>query len=256
MTTPSPCGRRARQLRQIAALVAAGADLRATGLALEHLACFPQDAAALVEAGAITDQTDPIEAAGTPAASPLDGVAWPRTTARLSIRRAADEDIDRIWRFRQLEAVSRWLTRAPSTLEDLRSQLTEPGSLEKTLMIEREGEVIGDLMLAVDDAWAQAEVAEQARDVQARLGWAIDPAVGGQGYATEAVHELLRICFEDLGLRRVVAECFAANESSWRLMERVGMRREAHNVRDSLHRSGEWLDGFAYALLREEWLGP
>jgi RimJ/RimL family protein N-acetyltransferase len=64
---------------------------------------------------------------------------------------------------------------------------------------------------------------------------------------------VLRICFEDLGLRRVTAECFAGNESSWRLMERVGMPREAHNVRDSLHRSGEWLDGYGYTLLAEEW---
>ena len=54
MTVPSPCGRRDRQLRQIAALVAAGAQQRATGLALEHLACFPQDADALAEVRAIT----------------------------------------------------------------------------------------------------------------------------------------------------------------------------------------------------------
>ena len=206
--------------------------------------------------GASEREAEGIEPAGTPAASPLDGVTWPRVTARLTIRRASDGDIEAIWRFRQLEEVSRWLTRAPSTLDDLRAQLSEPGSLEKTLVVERDGEVIGDLMLAVDDAWAQAEVADRARHVQARLGWAIDPSYGGQGYATEAVHELLRICFEELGLRRVVAECFAANEASWRLMERVGMRREAHNVRDSLHRSGEWLDGLAYALLREEWHPP
>ena len=40
---------------------------------------------------------------------------------------------------------------------------------------------------------------------------------------------------------------------SWRLMERVGMRRETHFVRGSLHRSGEWLDRLAYALLADEW---
>ena len=38
-----------------------------------------------------------------------------------------------------------------------------------------------------------------------------------------------------------------------RLMERLGMRREEYNVRDSLHRTGEWLDGVGYALLAEEW---
>jgi hypothetical protein len=65
MTSPSPCGRRGRQLCQIAALVAAGAHQRATGLALEHLACFPQDAERLVEAGAIIDRSTVSAEAGS-----------------------------------------------------------------------------------------------------------------------------------------------------------------------------------------------
>ncbi len=89
--------------------------------------------------------------------------------------------------------------------------------------------------------------------MQAELGWVLDPEHTGHGYATEAVRGLLRLCFDDLGLRRVTAVCFADNEASWRLMERVGMRRELHTVRDSLHRSGEWLDGLGYALLADEW---
>lgn len=51
----------------------------------------------------------------------------------------------------------------------------------------------------------------------------------------------------------MTAACFAANEASWRLMERVGMRRETHAVRESLHRSGQWLDGLGYANLAEEY---
>jgi RimJ/RimL family protein N-acetyltransferase len=104
--------------------------------------------------------------------------------------------------------------------------------------------------------WAQAEVEDQAKGVQAELGWTIDPALGGQGLATEAATGLLRICFEHLGLRRVIALCFADNEASWRMMERLGMRREAHTVQESLHRSGEWLDGYGYALLADEWSKP
>jgi RimJ/RimL family protein N-acetyltransferase len=107
------------------------------------------------------------------------------------------------------------------------------------------GEVIADLMLRVEDAWSQAEVREQAKGVQAELGWCFDPAVGGHGYATEAGAELIRICFEDLGLRWVTANCFADNERSWRLMERVGMRREQHAVRESLHRDGGGWTGTA-----------
>jgi RimJ/RimL family protein N-acetyltransferase len=110
-------------------------------------------------------------------------------------------------------------------------------------------------MLRVEDPWSQAEVREQARGTQAEIGYVLDPAHAGQGYATEAARALLRLCFEGLGVRRVTALCFADNEASWRLMERLGMRREQHTVRDSLHRDRGWLDGYGYALLAEEWRG-
>ena len=125
----------------------------------------------------------------------------------------------------------------------------EPYRLATTLIVERDGEVIGDLMLKIEDVWAQTEVAVRARGVQAELGWVLDPAHTGRAYETEAVRELLRLCFDELDLRRVVAKCFSDNEASWRLMERLGMRRELHAVRESLHRSGEWLDVYGYAML-------
>jgi RimJ/RimL family protein N-acetyltransferase len=187
--------------------------------------------------------------------SPLDAVSWPVRTDRLTIRPATADDLDTTWSFRGRADVSRWLTRAPASLEEHRRQLGGADSLARTLVVERDGEVIGDLMLRVEDAWGQAEVEEQAKGVQAELGWVFHPDHGGRGYATEALRELFRLCFDVLGLRRVTAYCFAANEASWRLMERVGMRRESHTVRDSLHRSEGWLDGLGYALLADEWRG-
>ena len=180
-------------------------------------------------------------------------IAWPVTTARLSLRPATAHDAEAVWAFRRLPEVGRWMTRAPETFEAFAAVFVEPEYLAKTIVIELDGKVVGDLMLSIDTPWAQAEVADQAVGVQAELGWVLDPAHHGHGYATEAVAELVRICFEDLGLRRVTAECFEANDASWRLMERLGMRREAHSVRSGLHRSGEWLDGLAYALLADEW---
>jgi RimJ/RimL family protein N-acetyltransferase len=182
-----------------------------------------------------------------------DDVRWPIHTERLLLRPAGVEDAEATWRIRRLEEVGRWLTRAPQSFEEHRTHFTEPGSLATCLAVERKGEVIGDLMVKVGDAWAQAEVSERAVGTQAELGWVFHPDVGGRGYATEAVREALRVCFEDLGVRRVTADCFAANEASWRLMERLGMRREAHTVSDALHRSGQWLDGLGYALLADEW---
>jgi RimJ/RimL family protein N-acetyltransferase len=182
-------------------------------------------------------------------------LTWPAHTDRLTLRPATADDAHATWQFRRREDVSRWITRAPATPDEHRSWFQNPDSLARTLVIEHGGTIIGDLMVKIEDAWAQAEIAERARGMQAELGWVLDPGHAGHGYATEAVRELLRLCFEDLGLHRVTATCFAANEASWRLMERVGMRREFYTVRDSLHRSGEWLDCVGYALLSDEWTG-
>jgi RimJ/RimL family protein N-acetyltransferase len=183
----------------------------------------------------------------------LAAVGWPVRTDRLLLRPATLADLEATWAFRQLGTVGHWLTSAAGSVEEYRAVYETPGRLDQALVVELDGVVIGDLMVRVEDGWAQHEVAEQARGVQAELGWVFDPGHGGRGYATEAVRELIRICFTDLGLRRVTANCFADNEASWRLMERVGMRRELYTVRESLHRSGEWLDGMGYALLAEEW---
>jgi RimJ/RimL family protein N-acetyltransferase len=180
----------------------------------------------------------------------LDEVTWPLTTARLRIRRAVADDLDAVYRYRRLESVTMWMTTAPVHFPE---RFTRPERLRGTLIIERNGTVVGDLLCNIENGYAQSDVELDAEGVEAEIGWCLDPAYGGQGYATEAASALLRACFADLGLRRVTAGCFADNVASWRLMERLGMRREAHNVRDSRHRSGRWLDGVRYALLAEEW---
>jgi RimJ/RimL family protein N-acetyltransferase len=185
--------------------------------------------------------------------SRLDDVPWPLSTQRLTLRPAVEADLDATWQFRRLESVSRWMTTASTDREEYRTKFLDPARLATTLVIELSGVVIGDLMLAIGDAWSQSEVAAHARGVQAELGWCLDPRHSGRGYATEAVKAMIRLCFEDLAVRRITANCFADNEPSWRLMERLGMRREVHTLRESLHRSGEWLDGVGYALLADEW---
>ncbi|MCB0896367.1 MAG: GNAT family N-acetyltransferase [Nocardioides sp.] len=181
-------------------------------------------------------------------------------TERLVLRPATVDDTDATWTFRQLDEVNDWLTGCPGDPAGYRDLFAEPDRLATTVVIElghgSDRTVIGDFMLRREDAWAQLDVADAARGAQAELGWVLDPAHSGHGYATEAVRELLRYCFEDLGVRRVVANCFLENDASWRLMERVGMRRELHAVRDSLHRSGRWLDIVGYALLADEWEFP
>ncbi|MBL0888898.1 GNAT family N-acetyltransferase [Myceligenerans sp. I2] len=183
----------------------------------------------------------------------LDTLPWPFHTERLTIRRSTVDDLEPMWSYRGLPEISKWTSWRPADQQDWKTYQGDPARMARTLVFEQEGVIAGDLMLMVQDAWAQREATGRARGTQAELGWAVDPAFGGQGLVTEAVRELVRIAFEELGLRRVLASAFADNKRSTRIMERVGMRREAYSVKESFHRDLGWLDGIEYALLADEW---
>ena len=185
---------------------------------------------------------------------------WPVRTERLQIRPMSAPDVDAMWQWRRLPDVNRWLGLAPATIEAFRERYLDPERLASMHIVEllpADDDLapvpIGDIMIRIGDGWAQLEVADQAKGVEAELGWVLDPEHTGRGYATEAMRAVIDVCFGPLGLRRVQAGCFADNEPSWRLMERLGMRREEFSRKTALHRSGEWLDGLNYGVLAEEW---
>jgi RimJ/RimL family protein N-acetyltransferase len=182
----------------------------------------------------------------------VDDVAWPLTTERLSIRPSVEPDAAAFHAYRQLPEVSEWLPRLSTDLPAVEERFRDEEFRRRTLLLEHDGRVVGDLYLAISDSWSQAEVRGPAPQ-QAEIGWALDSAYQGRGLAVEAVRRLVDACFGELRLHRVYATCFADNVASWRLMEKLGMRREAHNVKESLHREHGWLDGFTYALLADEW---
>jgi len=185
----------------------------------------------------------------------FERVAWPRRTERLSIRPATVDDLPSVFAYRTLEEVGHWMPSRPASYDAWLMSLGKD-VLPRTLVVERDGVLVGDLYLQVGDAWAQVEAPEpRGKESQAEIGWCLSPDHQGQGYAVEAVTELVRICFEDLGLRRLTAEAFADNVPSLRVMEKLGMRREALHRRESLHRDLGWVDGVTYAILRDEWEG-
>jgi RimJ/RimL family protein N-acetyltransferase len=183
-----------------------------------------------------------------------DELDWPVRTERLTLRKATPEDLRAVYEIRSLPEVGQWMPDLPTSYDAWAVNQGRNSGLDRMVLVLLHDVVIGHLYLHVEDAWGQAEVREQAKSAQAEVGWAFDPAHQGQGYATEAVRELLRVCFEDLGVRRVVALAFADNAPSLRVMEKVGMRREAVMVRESLHRELGWIDGVSYGLLADEWL--
>lgn len=181
----------------------------------------------------------------------LDDLDWPVRTERLILRRLTAEDAEAVAAYRRDPELMTWqagrLTDAAAFVADL------AGWTAQNLAVEHEGRLVGDVHLRVHDAWTQTEVADRGRGAQAELGWTFARSAQGLGLGREAGRAMLAIAFDGLGVRRVVGECFAANAASWHLMESIGMRREAHHVRDGLHAELGWLDGYTYALLAEEW---
>lgn len=113
-----------------------------------------------------------------------------------------------------------------------------------------EGELIGNLWLHRTDPL-------MARTWE--LGYVFGKQWWNNGYATEACRGLLDRVFLELGAHRVTASCDPRNTASWALLERLGMRREAHHVRAATFRSDDagipfWHDAYVYAALEEEWI--
>lgn len=108
------------------------------------------------------------------------------------------------------------------------------------LAVTAEGEHIGDVALYID-----------TDPRLGRLGFTLAPRVQGHGYATEAVGAVIEHAF-GRGLHRIAAECDTRNDTSIRLLERIGMRREGH-LRSSAWWKGEWTDEYLYAILADEW---
>lgn len=183
---------------------------------------------------------------------------WPRRTERLLLRPPTDADLDAVLRWRNEPAVTSWLLMTTVDPQRYRRAWLDPADdpLDHSVVAIADGAVVGTGSLEIRDAMGQG--AKQADSpwaaAQGSIGYLLAPAVHGRGLGTEIVGALLALAFGDLGLHRVTAGCFADNTGSWRVMEKCGMRREQHGIQDSWHAEHGWVDGYTYAMLREEWL--
>jgi RimJ/RimL family protein N-acetyltransferase len=169
----------------------------------------------------------------------------PLQTPRLALRAIRRADWPAIHRYMSDPVVTRWL---PEGLMDKAQAQAfaskNAGRSAKALaVIERDsGELVGHMVFHPWFGHAAHEI-----------GWVVSRGSQGQGYATEAARALLEYAFSTLRRHRVIATCQPENPASWRVMEKLGMRREAH-FRQGLHQaSGEWWDEYFYALLADEY---
>ena len=178
---------------------------------------------------------------------------FPIETKRLILRPFQKSDLDAVMGYHALPEVQRYLewkardrVEVKSALDAmvLQHRLQRPGDALVLAVVRRSDDaLIGQVSLRWTDATAG----------QAELRFIIAPAQQRQGYAREAVREMLDIGFERYGLHRIFARCAARNQASASLLRNLGLRLEAHYREHALFQ-GEWDEELHFAILDREWL--
>jgi RimJ/RimL family protein N-acetyltransferase len=176
----------------------------------------------------------------------------PLRTERLDLRAYRPDDLDDLRAMHGREEVTRYLYWDVQTEDELRAALAkkqervrldaEGDGLNPAAVLRETGELVGDgALFYKSEAHRTGEV-----------GFVLKPEFQGRGLATEIGAELLRVGFEVMGFHRIIGRCDARNIGSWKVMERLGMRREAHLVQNEWVK-GEWCDELDYAILADDW---
>jgi RimJ/RimL family protein N-acetyltransferase len=178
--------------------------------------------------------------------------SYPIETNRLSLRPFQKDDLADLFAIFSRQDVTRylyWPVLGRDETRDLLSRwiaqvgLDEEGdAISLAVCRQDSGQLIGEAMLR----WL-SEVHSQGE-----IGFMLHPDHHGQGFATEAARALLELGFDRFGLHRIIGRLEARNRPSAAVLERLGMRLEAH-LRENEWVKGEWNDEQVYAILHAEW---
>lgn len=182
----------------------------------------------------------------------MTSLNYPLDTPQLRLRPFERRDVDAVARYHVLPGVQRYLVRpcrdaseAAAALEAMRLQvaLQRPGDTLTLAMVRKGDErVIGHVSLTWSDATAS----------QAELRFAIDPAQSGQGYLGQALTAMLDLAIDSFRIHRVFVRCDGRSHHTAALMQKLGLRLEAHYREHALFR-GEWDEELHFAILDREW---
>lgn len=173
-------------------------------------------------------------------------------TDRLLLRPYEEGDLDAIADLLSIPEVMRYLFEEPLSREEAAATLHRRIPMRK---IEKEGDRLALVVTLRESGTVIGTVNLTLRSEEHRqgeIGYVFHPDHQGRGYATEAMQALLDYGFKTGGFHRIYGRCDARNFPSARLMERLGMRREAHFVENEWFK-GVWGSEFMYAILKREW---
>jgi len=176
---------------------------------------------------------------------------WPLETERLTLRPLEERDWEAFAAIQADPETARWLYNEPRVGAEARAHFDR----------KRAGSA-----LAAEDDWLSCAAADRASgalvgDVSfhwvsaehrtGEIGFVFSAGHRGKGYATEAAAAVLDWAFA-AGFHRVIGRTEPRNTPSARVLEKLGMRREAHFLENEWVK-GEWQSELVYAILEREW---
>ena len=167
-------------------------------------------------------------------------------TDRLILRNFSENDGEDFYEYISNPKVLEFEPYKPFSREEAYAEAKRRSSDDRFLAVcLKDGKVIGNYYLAEGkfDTW--------------EVGYVFNERYWGNGYASEGLLALMKYGFKELGIWRMSAMCDPKNPNSWKLLERVGMRREGtllQNVYFFTDEEGKpiWKDTYQYAILRSE----
>jgi len=172
-------------------------------------------------------------------------------SARLLLRECRETDYPTTHAYASDEETTRYTIFGPNTEKDTRDYLlravAQQGEKPRTIYgmaieLKTEARHIGAIGLNAQDK------------SKGSFGYVLHKDHWGKGYMSEAGRALLTFAFQTLKLHRIVAKVCPGNAASIRVLEKLGMRREGHLIKDDWMK-GAWRDSYLYAILEEEWKG-
>lgn len=167
-------------------------------------------------------------------------------TDRLTIRPFLESDAVDVYAYLSDPEVLKYEPYLPASKEEVIKETKRRTEDTNFLAVCLDNKVIGNLYFSKGDfdTW--------------EIGYVFNKNYWGKGYASESVNAIMVYGFNYLGARRIKALCDPNNIRSWKLLERIEMRREAHQLQNvyffkDTNGNPIWKDTYQYAILKSEY---
>ena len=180
------------------------------------------------------------------------GLAMILTTERMILRRWEEGDAEDLYQYASDPAVGPMAGWQPHQSIDESRYIIKTifgGAEAYALCLKSDNRAIGAIELMLN---GHTDLTE--RDDECELGCWLGKPFWGQGLMPEAVREMLRHAFEDLGMRKVWCRYYEGNTKSKRVQEKVGFKYQRTAKEVDVPLMHEKRTDHVNAITKEEWL--